>query len=139
MGVECNGEACIQEVEESESILIEVSEILVEAEEKLGTGAAMLYQAQIENVSLSGSSSAKKATVKLPKLELQTFDGEPQDCPEFWDAFSSIIDQYEYLSDAVKFQYLRKSLLEPTRWAFLGSKLQHQTTEQQWALTTALC
>ena len=77
MGEECDGEACIQEVEESESILMGVSEILAEIEEKLGTGAAMLHQAQMENVSLSGSSSAKKAKAKLPKSELQTFNGEP--------------------------------------------------------------
>ena len=123
MGEECDGEACIQEVEESESILMGVSEILAEIEEKLGTGAAMLHQAQMENVSLSGSSSAKKAKAKLPKLELQTFNGEPQDWPEFWDAFSSVIDQDEDLPDAVKFQYLRKSLLEPARSVISGFQI----------------
>ena len=74
MGEECDGEVCIQEVEELESTLMEVSEILAEIQEKLGTGAVMLYQALIENVSLSGSSLAKKAKAKLPKLELQTFN-----------------------------------------------------------------
>ena len=39
---------------------VEVLEILEEIEETLGMGAGMLHQTQIENVSLSGSSSAKK-------------------------------------------------------------------------------
>ena len=69
----------------------------------------------MENVSFSGSSSTKKAKAKLPKLDLQTFNGKPQDWPEFGDTFSSIIEQDEDLPDAVKFQYLKKSLLEPAK------------------------
>ena len=69
----------------------------------------------MENTSFSGSSSTRKARAKLPKLELQTFDGTPQDWPEFWDAFSSTVDDDEDLPDAVKFQYLKKSLLEPAK------------------------
>ena len=81
--IECNGEACIKEVEESESMLMEVSEILAKIKDKFGTGTAMLHQASIKSVSLSWSSSAKKAKAKLPKLELQMFNEEPQDRPEF--------------------------------------------------------
>ena len=65
-------------------MLMEVSEILAKIKDKFGTGAAMLHQAPIKSVSLSGSSSAKKAKAKLPKLELQKFNEKPQDWPEFW-------------------------------------------------------
>ena len=123
MSEECESDECIEEVDESEAILMEISEILAEIEEKLESHATTRHQSPMENGSFSGSSSTKKAKAKLPKLDLQTFNGKPQDWPEFWDAFSSIIDQDEDLPDAVKFQYLKKSLLEPAKSVISGFKI----------------
>ena len=117
-----DGDECIQEVEESEAIAMEISEVLLEIEEILEKDTA-LQHAPVENTSFSGSSSTRKARAKLPKLELQTFDGTPQDWPEFWDAFSSTVDDDEDLPDAVKFQYLKKSLLEPAKSVISGFKM----------------
>ncbi|XP_065056418.1 uncharacterized protein LOC135684709 [Rhopilema esculentum] len=117
-----DGDECIQEVEESEAIAMEISEVLLEIKEILEKDTA-LQHAPVENTSFSGSSSTRKARAKLPKLELQTFDGTPQDWPEFWDAFSSTVDDDEDLPDAVKFQYLKKSLLEPAKSVISGFKM----------------
>ena len=117
-----DGDECIKEVEESEAIAMEISEVLLEIEEILDKDTA-LQHAPVENTSFSGSSSTRKARAKLPKLELQTFDGTPQDWPEFWDAFSSTVDDDEDLPDAVKFQYLKKSLLEPAKSVISGFKM----------------
>ena len=123
MGDECEGDECIQEVNESESILMELSGVLAEIEEKLELDAVLRQQSHMDNLSLSGGSSARRAKAKLPKLELMTFSGKPQDWPEFWDAFSSVIDQDEDLPEAVKYQYLKKSLLEPASSVISGFKI----------------
>ena len=93
-----DGDECIQKVEESEAISMEISEVLLEIEEIMEKDTA-LQHATVENTSFPGSSSTRKTKAKLPKLELQTFDGMPQDWPEFWDAFSSTVDEDEDLPD----------------------------------------
>ena len=122
MSEECERDKCIEEVDESENIMMAISEAILEIEEKLEAEATSRL-ATLENSLSSGSSTGKKAKAKLPKLELQTFDGKPQDWPEFWDAFSSTVDNDEDLPDAVKFQYLKKSLLEPARSVVSGFQM----------------
>ena len=116
-----DGDECIKKVEESEAISMEISEVLLEIEEIMEKDTA-LQHAPVENTSFPGSSSTRKAKAKLHKLEPQPH-GRPQDWPEFWDAFSSTLDEDEDLPDAVKFQYLKKSLLEPAKSVILGFKM----------------
>ena len=47
---------------------------------------------------------------KLPKLELQTFDGKLMEWQEFWDSFESAIHNNQALSNVQKFTYLSSSL-----------------------------
>ena len=122
MGDECEGDECIQEANKPESILMELSGVLAEIEEKLELDAVLRQQSPMDNLSVSGSSSTKKVKAKLPKLELITFSGKPQYWPEFWDAFSSVIGQDEDLPEAVNFQYL-KSLLQPASSVISGFKI----------------
>ncbi len=112
---------CTKEVEEAEMVTLEANEILLEIDEKLEERTSSV-QTPMENLSIS-SSNTKKAKAKLPKIELQTFYGKPTDWPEFWDAFSSTVDADEELPDAVKFQYLRKSLEEPAKSVISGFKI----------------
>ena len=48
--------------------------------------------------------------VKLPKLPLSTFHGNPTEWTSFWDSFSSTIHECTTLADIDKFKYLKQSL-----------------------------
>ena len=59
--------------------------------------------------SLSGEStrsSERNRRVKLPKIEVDKFSGDPKKWQEWWDSFDSLINSNE-LSDVDKFYYLR--------------------------------
>ena len=49
--------------------------------------------------------------VKLPKLSLVTFDGEPTNWQPFWDSFRSSIHENAALANVDKLQYLKQSLV----------------------------
>ena len=49
--------------------------------------------------------------VKLPKLSLVTFDGEPTNWQPFWDSFGSSIHKNTALANVDKLQYLKQSLI----------------------------
>ena len=58
--------------------------------------------------------------MRLPKLEVQKFDGKLHKCQEFWDSFESAIHRNESLDDVDKFSYLRGLLVGPARSAIAG-------------------
>ena len=58
----------------------------------------------------SESQVSKEASIKLPKIQLQDFYGNPLDYPAFWDAFESTIDANPQLSPVNKFNYLKGML-----------------------------
>ncbi|KAH7937135.1 hypothetical protein HPB49_008098 [Dermacentor silvarum] len=49
--------------------------------------------------------------VKLPKLDVPKFHGDPIKWPEFWDQFQSTVHQNRYLSNVDKLKYLRSYLM----------------------------
>ena len=55
----------------------------------------------------SESQAPKRASIKLPKIQLQDFFGFLLDYPAFWDAFESTIDANPQLSLVNKFNYLK--------------------------------
>eukprot|EP00795_Rhopilema_esculentum_P001667 gene1667-16142_t len=59
-----DGDECIQEVEESEAIAMEISEVLLEIEEILEKDTA-LQHAPVENTSFSGSSLTRKEPLQV--------------------------------------------------------------------------
>lgn len=54
--------------------------------------------------------SRERVQVRLPKLEIQPFDGEFIRWPEFWDQFESTIHKNASLDNVDKFKYLRSYL-----------------------------
>ena len=48
--------------------------------------------------------------VRLPKLPLLTFNGNPTEWNTFWDGFKVSIDQHSGLANVEKLKYLRGSL-----------------------------
>ena len=73
---------------------------------------------QATTLNQSQSSSNKKAKVRLPKIELPHFDGNPLNFQRFWDLFGSTVDKNEHLSDVDKFSYLKNllTLFQPGGW-----------------------
>ena len=69
------------------------------------------------------SSVGKSVRAKLPKLQLQNFDGKICEWPEFWDGFSSSIDNNDKLSDVDKFANLRGFLEGPAKSTIAGLSL----------------
>ena len=51
--------------------------------------------------------SAEKASIKLPKMELPKFNGNPLQWQSFWDQFSSAIHENDSLNSIDKFNYLK--------------------------------
>ena len=61
--------------------------------------------------STGSTTSETKSNVKLPKLDLKKFDGEPTEWQSFFETFLSAVDSNDNLSNVEKFTYL-KSYLE---------------------------
>jgi len=51
--------------------------------------------------------------VKLPKLEIMSYNGDKQKFKEFWDQFECTVHRNTKLSDIEKFSYLKASLVKP--------------------------
>lgn len=97
-------DAVAEEVEQADSI------------KELAYGAIMANEEICQCYPLTPGTLASPGTpctvdVKLPKLEMHSFDGNVTKWTTFWDSFESAIDSSPRLSDIDKFNYLQ-SLLE---------------------------
>ena len=79
----------------------------------------------LDDSQVSSSSVSKVIRAKLPKLHLRNFNGKICEWPEFWDGFSSSIDDNDQLSDVDKFAYLRGyfAYLGPAKSTIAGLSL----------------
>ena len=66
------------------------------------------------------SAPHRAAAVKLPKLTLPRFSGDPLAWQAFWDAFSAAVDTNAFISDVEKFSYLRAQLHGPAAQCISG-------------------
>ena len=80
----------------------------------------------------SESQVSKEVSIKLPKIQLQDFYGNPLDYPAFWDAFESTIDANPQLSPVNKFNYLKGMLKGQAEAAISGLKKQPIITRLDW-------
>ena len=73
--------------------------------------------------------------MKLPKLDLPTFNGNLLGWQEFWDIFDSTIHQHQQsLSNVVKFNYLKSSLRGEAASVVSGISV----TDGNYSITIAL-
>ena len=75
---------------------------------------------QQANVSTHAVNSSK---VRLPKLQLPSFNGNFKDWATFWDSFDSAIHSNQSLTPVDKFSYLRASLQGPAASTINGLNL----------------
>ena len=110
-------ELMVKEIEETDEIIAELERVLIETDDALSkigeqsVHSTSTHLAEINgalnNSQVSSDSTAKVVRAKLPKLRLKNFGGKFCEWPEFWDSFSSSIDNNDRLSDVDKFAYLR--------------------------------
>ena len=65
---------------------------------------------QDQQVDEPGHGSGGGSKVRLPKLQLPSFDGTFKDWSAFWDSFDSAINSNQSLTPIARFSYLRASL-----------------------------
>ena len=72
----------------------------------------------------------KEATVRLPKIALPRFGGDPVKWTSFWDSYQSAVHLNSALSDVDKFNYLR-SLLDHTAFDAVAGLTLSEANYQQ--------
>ena len=124
----------VKEKEESDEAIAEFERTLLEIDDalkKLGEQSVPLLtptqpkaaEQSLDDSQVSSSSVSKVIRAKLPKLHLRNFNGKICEWPEFWDGFSSSIDDNGQLSDVDKFAYLRGYLEGPGKSTIAGLSL----------------
>ncbi|XP_043581667.1 uncharacterized protein LOC122567344 [Bombus pyrosoma] len=64
----------------------------------------------LKSPSCDSPNVAEPTAIKLPEIQLPTFDGAIENWHSFYDSFSSTIDRSDRLTPVQKFHYLRSSL-----------------------------
>ena len=67
--------------------------------------------AAVSSQHVAGSVSNSGLQISLPKLQLQTFDGNLQQWQEFWDIFNASVHQQQNLPSVANFSCLKSSKL----------------------------
>ena len=115
-----------KEIEDSDEAIVELERTLLQVDDALGKlGGQSLplltptnltsAEGNLDKSHVSISSAGKIIRAKLPKRRLRNFGGKICEWPEFWDGFSSSIDNNDQLSDVDKFAYLRGYLEGPAK------------------------
>lgn len=66
----------------------------------------------VQSVSSNLVSNLSTNFAKLPKLELQKFDGKPLHFHSFWDSFSNVVNKNDSLDQVTRFSYLKLLLVD---------------------------
>lgn len=79
---------------------------------------------------LTTESSSRGANVKLPKITVPLFNGDPVKWTSFWDSYQSAIHWNSDLTEVNKFNYLR-SLLNHSAYDAIAGLTLSSTNYQQ--------
>ncbi|GFO14325.1 hypothetical protein PoB_004083000 [Plakobranchus ocellatus] len=91
---------------EKTNILIKVKELINNVK-----GTTSEKASDRSSGSVSGDSFTRNKHMNLPRLHLPKFGGDILEFQEFWDQFTTIIDNREVISEVNKFSYLQSLLL----------------------------
>ena len=96
-----------------------LSEWALRIKESLSDLGLRLKRLQFDQA--SGTPSAGVSGIKLPKLEVPTFDGNIMNWAAFWERFDALIHSKKEVGDAEKLTYLRQALKDgPARHVIGG-------------------
>jgi len=130
-------EAEITSVEEyDDKISIDLSRLRAKAKKNVNPGSrpASPVASEYSTASGMGSSTSKKKTYRLPKIEIKTFDGEILNWLGWWAQFQKIHEDEE-LHDSDKFQYLMQAVVGQAKILIEGFP---QSSENYQLATEAL-
>ena len=96
-----------KEVDETEAISLKLTELMAKIEKILKIERNETSDVDRANTSFMSSSSDTRSRSKLPKLDLQKFNGDILKFPQFWDRFETAIDKNPDIPTVEKFNYLQ--------------------------------
>jgi hypothetical protein len=80
-----------------------------------------ILSAQLKQQELSyRKESERTLSVKLPKIDMASFNGDKTKWLEFWDSFNSAVHSNKMLTKVDKFNYLRSKLIGEAKDAIAG-------------------
>ncbi|XP_060601760.1 uncharacterized protein LOC132755001 [Ruditapes philippinarum] len=65
----------------------------------------------------------KMSSIKLPKIDMISFNGDKTRWTEFWDSFKNAVHNNKYISNVEKFNYLKGKLVGEAKSAITGLAL----------------
>ena len=83
-------------------------------------------QLQQQQISMAQSSTKQHCSVRLPKLEIPTFNGDNLKWTEFWDSFDATIHKNTSISDIEKLNYLMSKLTGEAKQSVSGVLLSNE-------------
>lgn len=81
---------------------------------------------QQQQISIGQLNSSQKASVRLPILEIPTFNGDKLKWSEFWDTFEASVDKNTNISDIEKLNYLLSKLSGEAKHSVSGILLSNE-------------
>jgi len=116
-----------------------------EEAEELSRVAAQLYrriQGAITAVDVASagqkasqeSGKSQSISVKLPKLEIKKFSGNPSQWRSFWDSFQAAVGKHSHIEDVEKFNFLKGLLEGKAAMAISGLELSNENYKEAVAL-----
>ena len=85
--------------------------------------------AAVSSQHVAWSVSNSGLQISLPKLQLQTFDGNLQQWQEFWDIFDASVHQQQNLPSVAKFSYLKSTLKGTAALAISGISVNNENCD----------
>ena len=118
--------------EEIEKEILEREEIKQEIDDYLSFVDNALAEVGEVDTPVQRQSSQEKheEKVKLPKLSLATFNGDPTNWTSFWDSFKSTIGDHRGLSKIDKLIYLVNSLTGVTAQTLTGLQITNDSYDE---------
>jgi predicted nucleotidyltransferase len=99
--------------EEEHTIGLEITEQCDKLAMRISRHLKRLRQESIsKQITGEAGIGCEPTPIKLPEIQLSSFDGTLENWHSFFDSFTSTIDRNERLTPVRKFQYLRSSLTE---------------------------
>lgn len=91
-------------------------------------------QSQTDNNHNTGQANNSTSQIKLPPINLSTFNGSYDQWPNFRDTFKAVIDENQSLSDIKKLYYLRLALKEVAAEIIASITMSADNYEIAWNL-----
>lgn len=81
---------------------------------------------QQQQISIGQLNNSKTCSVRLPKIEIPSFNGDKLKWSEFWDAFEATIDKNTNISDIEKLNYLLSKITGEAKQSVSGIPLSNE-------------